>query len=431
MSTKSPRRARRKAAKTTTSQLQSAKARLKLKPQTRAYFVKVTAGTWLGYRKPLHGPGSWVARVGTSDGKGWEKTMWTADDAVAADGDKVLNFWQAKTAVLKLTGRASRLEGAEGPAITLDDALTAYEPTLRARGVQAYNARRPRHHLSEVMLAKPISLLTEQELQAWRDGVLAKGSAPSSVNRLMNCMRAALTQADKTRLHIWRAGLKAIDDATEANNVVIEDEAKAAQWVAEAYASDPQLGLLTHVVGETGARPSQAVRLVIRDLVVTDMAKPRLMMPKSGKGGTRNPGKRKVERFPVSISTELAWLLRAAAKGRPSNAPLLLQKNGKPWTEANPSNDYRDGVREVVSRIGLDPDVYGLYAFRHTSITRMLLKGTHTAIVAKAHDTSESMIRKHYAAAILDFTDEITRQTLPALGPAPVAGDNVVPLGKR
>ena len=68
--------------------------------------------------------------------------------------------------------------------------------------------------------------------------------------------------------------------------------------------------------------------------------------------------------------------------------------------------------------IGLDPDVYGLYAFRHTSITRMLLAGTHTAIVAKCHDTSEAMIRKHYAASILDYTDEITRKTLPAFGPA-------------
>jgi hypothetical protein len=74
-------------------------------------------------------------------------------------------------------------------------------------------------------------------------------------------------------------------------------------------------------------------------------------------------------------------------------------------------------VREVVEKIGLDPDVYGMYAFRHTSITRMLLAGTHTAIVAKCHDTSEAMIRKHYAASILDFTDEITRKTLPSFGP--------------
>jgi hypothetical protein len=54
----------------------------------------------------------------------------------------------------------------------------------------------------------------------------------------------------------------------------------------------------------------------------------------------------------------------------------------------------------------------------------MLLAGTHTAIVAKRHDTSEAMIRKHYTASILDFTDEITRKTLPSLGPAaqPAAG---------
>ena len=86
---------------------------------------------------------------------------------------------------------------------------------------------------------------------------------------------------------------------------------------------------------------------------------------------------------------------------------------------------------EVVETIGLDPDEYGLYAFRHTSITRMLLKGVHTSIVAKAHDTSEAMIRKHYAASILDFTDEMTRKTLPALGPAQPAASNVVSLAKR
>ena len=98
----------------------------------------------------------------------------------------------------------------------------------------------------------------------------------------------------------------------------------------------------------------------------------------------------------------------------------------------DPHIDYKRGVRSVVEQIGLDPDVFGRYAFRHTSITRQLLAGTHTAIVAKCHDTSEAMIRKHYAASILDFTDEITRKTLPALGPAlQPAASNVVKLTKR
>jgi integrase len=424
---------RNKAAKTTVHQLQSARARLKLAAQARAYFVKVADSTWIGYRKPSSGPGSWVARVGVADGKGWERTLWTADDGgLESNGVKILTFWQAKTEVQKLSGRADSRASAPAaeaaPVVTIDEALTAYEPTLLRRGAHVRNARLPRSHLSEVMLARPLVTLTAAELEHWRDSLLTK-VRPSTVNRVANCLRAALTQADKTKAHIWREGLKALPDATEANNVVIEDEAKAREWVAEAYGLDHQFGLLTHVLGETGARPSQAVRLLVRDLIAGDMSAPRLMMPKSGKGGTRHPAQRKLQRYSVSISQELARLLKAAATGRPSNAPLLFRNNGKPWNQTDPNIDYSRDVVRVVESIGLDPDVYGLYAFRHTSITRMLLKGIHTAIVAKAHDTSEEQIRKHYAASILDFTDGITREALPALGPAAQpAAPNVVPL---
>jgi hypothetical protein len=86
-----------KSAKITAGQLQSSAARLKLAARTRPYFVKVASGAWVGYRKPLSGPGSWAARVGISDGKGWEKTLWAADDnGLKADGEKILSFWLAK-----------------------------------------------------------------------------------------------------------------------------------------------------------------------------------------------------------------------------------------------------------------------------------------------------------------------------------------------
>jgi integrase len=286
-------------------------------------------------------------------------------------------------------------------------------------------------HLSETLLGKPGVLITEHELRTWRDGLIRKGLAPSSVNRTRNCLRAALELSFPALSHRWKQGLETLPDAVEANNIVIEDEAKAREWVAESYARDHQLGLLTHVIAETGARPSQATRLKVRDLITVDMAAPRLMMPKSGKGGTRHPGQRKVQRYAVSISRELAALLKAAAKGRPGHAPLLLQKTGAPWNEHDPAQNYRRDVRAVVARIGLDPDVYGMYAFRHSSITRMLLQGTPTEIVAKSHDTSEAMIRKHYAASILDHSDALTRRTLPAFGPEPPpAASNVVPLAK-
>jgi integrase len=183
-------------------------------------------------------------------------------------------------------------------------------------------------------------------------------------------------------------------------------------------------------LAETGARPSQAARLKIKDLVTANMNAPRLSMPRSAKGGTRDPDKRKAERYPVAISRELATLLKAAAKGRPSNAPLLVQKDGRAWDTSNkPSHFYRDAIRSIVAKIGLD-DTFSMYSLRHTSITRMLLKGVQTAVVAKSHDTSEAMIRKHYAASILDHSDSLTRKTLPSLGPAAPAASNVVPLAK-
>ena len=92
------RKRRQKAAKTTKNQLQSATARLKLAAQTRPYFVQIAHGAWLGYRKPQSGAGSWVARVGDSEGKGWEKTLWGADDnGLKSDSEKVLSFWEART----------------------------------------------------------------------------------------------------------------------------------------------------------------------------------------------------------------------------------------------------------------------------------------------------------------------------------------------
>jgi integrase len=430
------RKTKTKAAKTSAAQLQSSTARLKLAARTRPYFVKVARGAWVGYRKPLAGPGSWAVRVGVAGGKGWEKTLWGADDnGVKPDGDKVLTFWQAKSEAQKLAGRkldASIMTATDdGAPITLDAALTQYGAALLERGALVYNEQRARYHLPEALLSKPLSLITEDELKSWRGELLKKGQAKSSVNRIMNATRAALSLADETRTHIWRGGLKALSDATKANNVVIEDEATAQAWVAASYGHDHQLGLLTHTLGETGARPSQAARLRVRDLIVTDPKTPRLMMPRSGKGGTRSPEERKAEQYPVSISPELAALLKISAKGRPSNATLLLRQNGQPWKASDASSDYRRDVRRVLKGIGLDPDVYTLYAFRHTSITRQLLAGTHTAIVAKTHDTSEAMIRKHYAASILDYTDEITRKTLPSLGPAQRAASNVVALAKR
>ena len=129
---------------------------------------------------------------------------------------------------------------------------------------------------------------------------------------------------------------------------------------------DDQFGLLTDTLAVTGARPSQAVRLRVEDLH-DHPVRPKLMMPKSAKGGGRNRSAKKTERYSVPITVQLAAKLKAAAKGRADDAPLLLQSDGSPWGD-NPGASYHREVNKIVTAIGLDPDEVTMYcapAFQH------------------------------------------------------------------
>ena len=149
-------------------------------------------------------------------------------------------------------------------------------------------------------------------------------------------------------------------------------------------------------------------------------------MPRAGKGGHRNRAEKKLEHFSVSITVELAIKLRSAARGRSAHAPLLLQSDGSPCGD-NPGASYHREVKKIVTDVGADPKAT-MYALRHSSITRMLLKKVPTSVVADRHDTSEAMLKKYYARYISEHSDDVTRQAL--LQHAMPATDNVLALAR-
>src|SRR5262249_2879659 len=137
--------------------------------------------------------------------------------------------------------------------------------------------------------------------------------------------------------HAWEVGLAGLPDAVKARNVVLSDDT-VHEFVAAAYAHDDKLGLLVDLLAVTGARPSQAVRPRVEDFQ-DHSVRPKLMMPKSGKGGGRNRSRKKHERYSVPITTQLAAKLREAAAGRADDAPLLAQSDGSAWGD-NPGQQY-------------------------------------------------------------------------------------------
>jgi integrase len=408
------------------SALESRSARLKLQVRRRPYSGAALArGISLMYRRN-NTNGTWVLKASDGHGAYWTKGFALADDFEDADGKNVLTFYQAQDQAKKLArGEDGRADTAP---MTVDGALKDYKRDLEARNANPYNAQSPRVHLTPVLLAKPAQLLTATELKKWRDSLLGK-LAPATVNRVCRCLFAALELARRHDERIqnrqaWELGLACLPDAMVARNVVISD-AKVSEFVSAAYALDDKLGLLIDVLAITGARPSQAVRLQIENLQ-DHAVRPKLMMPKSAKGGGRNRSQKRHERYSVPITVQLAARLKEAARGRASDAPLLLQNDGSPWPK-HPGQHRHRQVDKVVTAIGLDPDVVTMYALRHSSIVRMLLKNIPIRLVASLHNTSVAMVERTYSRYITEHSDDISRAALLQHEP-PLAGDNVVAL---
>jgi integrase len=413
------------ARKVSFSALESRSARLRLKIRRRPYSgPSLARGISLMYRRNGTN-GTWVLKCSNGRGSYWTRGVGLADDFEDADGKNVLTFYQAQDTAKKL---ARGEDGSPDNApLTVDGALTDYERDLLSRNANPYNARHPRVHLTSALLSKPVALLTANELKKWRDS-LPGTMAAATINRLGRCLCAALEQAALHDRHIrtrnaWQVGLANLPDASEARNVVLSDDEVRA-FVTGAYRIDDGFGLFADTMAVTGARPSQLSRLRVEDLR-DHPVRPKLAMPRSGKGGGRNRSEKKLERYSVPVTPALAAKLRAAAKGRANDAPLLVQSDGSAWGN-NPGQNYHREVNKVVIAIGLDPAVVTMYALRHSSIVRALLRHVPIRLIASLHNTSVAMIEKHYSKYITEHSDDISRHAL--LHHEPAAADNLVAL---
>jgi integrase len=401
------------------AQLETRAARLRLPVQRKPHaFTTIASGIALAYRRN-QGAGTWVVRCADGKGGAWTKGFAIADDHEDADGEHVLDFWQAQD---KARALARGNEADSGRPGTVAEAIDDYERDLVVRGGNPVNAQRLRRLLPPAILSKPVALLTTKELRRFRDG-LAAHIKRASVNRALKPLKAALTLAadhDPERIgnrQAWRIGLAALKDTHNPNNVVLSDDEVRA-LVAAAYATDDALGLLVEVLAVTGARISQVGRLTVGDMVTN--GHDALAMPSAKKGR----GEKKISRVPVPISADLAARLRTASGGRGPAEPLLLRSDGKPWQPDKA--DHRLPFMAAVAKAGLGPEVTS-YALRHSSITRGLLRSVPIRVLAALHDTSVPMIEKTYSAHIASHGDELARAALLDLAPSPLGG-NVVAL---
>jgi len=392
--------------------LQTKTPRLKLPVQGKPYWLPLTSGISLGYRR-TEGVGTWSVRIADGKGGGPIKRLASADDHAAADGKNIMDFGQAQAAALRYATSGGKTAAPVAAALTLGEALDAYAADLEARNGDRRNWSRLRHNLPPLMLKRLLATITPKDLSLWRNAI-AERQKPSSVNRLVIVFRAVMHLAAKHGAKLdpkWRDGLETLPNSREAHNDVRPQET-VARLVHAARERSPEAGLMVEVLAQTGARYSQLARCNVRDLLADALC---LMVPASYKGKKT----KKMVPARVPLPEDLIARLRLAAADRPGGEPLLRKPNGTRWATGEILWDIKQSAKAIGEK-GLTS-----YALRHTHITAQLLDRIPIALVAKLHDTSVLMIEQHYAAAIASHSDDLVRASI---RPIDQAAGNVVPL---
>src|SRR5260370_2499882 len=206
-------------------------ARSRLKARGKPYFRSLEPGLHLGYRRPLSGPGKWVARHYIGDQSYEVETLAGADDYSDADGVAVLSFNQAQTlARSRMVCRAHAAAAKTGP-LTVADAMSSYLEFLETNRKSAPFAKYVNKAFIDPELGKiEVEALSTDKLRTWH-AKLAKTSArirtkpgekqrfkadgddperdrrrKATANRIMTILKAALNRA-------WRDGKVASDSA--------------------------------------------------------------------------------------------------------------------------------------------------------------------------------------------------------------------------
>ena len=403
--------------------LDSRTARSRLKARGKPYFRSLEPGLHLGYRKPLSGPGKWVARHYVGDQTYELETLAIADDYSDPDGVAVLSFHQAQgLARTRMVGRAHAAAGKTGP-LTVKDAIEAYIDFLSANRKSAPLARYVSDAFILPVLGKvEVGALTTDQLRAWH-GNLAKTAArirttpgekqkykagegdleqarrrKSTANRILTILKGALNRA-------WRDGKVPSDSAWRRVEPFESVDAARVRYLSmdEALrlinASDPDFRNVVRGALETGARYGELCALQVVDFN-RDSGTVAIRQSKSGK--PRH----------IVLTDDGAEFFLSITAGRRGDEPLFQKDDGQAWLRSHQA----EPMRQANERANVSPPI-NFHGLRHTWASHAVMNGVPLLVVAKNLGHSDTrMVEKHYGHLAPSYIADAIRAGAPRFG---------------
>lgn len=431
------------------SKIDTPAKRNKLPVAKKPVWTKLGPKIHLGYRKSPEAR-KWLVRYQDPDAPKGASNPYKMQVFANADdvgfGGEALDFTHASVEALKLAATASIPTTTDALPLTMRRAVGAYIAFRDARDRKVKgrddirsdaHTRLSRHVLSDKALCDmKLRHITRERLLEWLDKVPLK--APTK-KRLAGDLKAALRSAADTHAKslpaTWKAeisgALTVQNDEPNSRDIQIlaDDQIKAALRAAKEIDEegrwDGDLTRLMVALAATGARFSQVARIERKGAFKQRRANRKtgvdttdcvIMVPTSRKGKAG-----KVERPTKRIVMASDFDLLVSGPDTSSDGPLLqrwknLEISPTVWKRGERAGWYHASEiarpwRQIVERAGL-PKHTVPYAFRHSSIVRQLQAGLPATLVAALHDTSPAMIQKHYAAFIVDASDDLVAAAL-------------------
>jgi integrase len=250
-----------------------------------------------------------------------------------------------------------------------------------------------RHVYSDPVAKLKLAKLRRHHLQAWRKRLeekpalvtrrkkgpqLTRDRAPSSINRDMAMLRAALNTvlapgAPDTEA-AWQEALKAIRNADRQRTLYLDRDQRRALLESIEAEAEPFVRALCLLP----LRPGAVAGLTTGHF---DTRTSELTIGKDKSGKPRR----------ILVPAETSKFFAAQAKGKLPHAPLLARANGKAWDKET----WKRPIAEAVVAAELTSGTTA-YTLRHSTITDLVNGGLPLLAVAQISDTSAEMIERHY-----------------------------------
>ncbi len=360
-----------------------------------------------------------------------EVTLGSADDALDADGQRILNYGQAQArsrewlASLNTTAKT-------GP-YTVNRCLDDYIADYRRRGGKALD----RLEFSVEAFIRPqlgsyeVVALTAKTIQQWQaalaeapprlrtrrtaaqrkyrdidhDDPDAVRQRRATANRILGVLKAALNLA-------FREGDAASDEAWRRVRPFREASAPKIRYLTHSEAQrlvnacNPEIRPLVQCALLTGCRYGEIVEFRVGDF---DRDSGTVNVRASKSGRSRN----------VVLTEDGVALFERHNAGKTGNSFVFSRSDGSRWGR---SHQHRP-LREACRRAGIDPPA-SFHILRHTYATPLLQAGAPLPVIAANLGHADTrMTERHYAHLVPSHVAQVIRTTMPRLGlvePSPV-----------